>query len=137
MSFFDDFEDGTLGANWEIAFPDGVGDYAQLWENLNDVDPCHTNYTAQAAFIDDGVIVPGTGGTNCVSWCYGPSGYVVNNVGGLAGPSAHIHNAIESPVMDWPNDTYDGIYLQLLRLPSRGVLGRLSGYLLHLGYSFG
>ena len=108
--FTEDFEDASLAPDWAIAFPDGVGDYAQLWENLNDVDPCYTNYSAQAAFIDDGLIVPGTGGTNCVSWCYGPFGYVVNNVGGLAGPSAHIHNAIESPVMAWPNDNFDGIF---------------------------
>ena len=108
--YTEDFEDASFGPDWAIAFPDGVGDYAQLWENLNDVDPCQTNFSAQAAFIDDGLIVPGTGGTNCVSWCYGPSGYVVNNVGGLAGPAAHIHNAIESPVMVWPNASFDGIF---------------------------
>jgi hypothetical protein len=40
----------------------------------------------------------------------------VNNTGGLAGPDEHIHNVIDSPVMDWPQtkdcaDLYDGIIL--------------------------
>jgi len=54
------------------------------------------------AFIDDGVVVPGTGGSQCINWCYGPGGYIVTTTGGLAGDAEHIHNAIESPVMQWP-----------------------------------
>ncbi len=104
---FDDFESGW--GNWAVTFPQGVGDFAYVWSGLEDADPCNTNYSNQAAFIDDGVVVPGTGGSQCINWCYGPSGYIVTTTGGLAGPDSHIHNAIESPVMTWPNATYDGI----------------------------
>ena len=61
-----------------------------------------TNLSAQVAFIDDGQVVPGTGGTQCITWCYGPGGYIVNNTGGLVGPSAHIDNLLISPALAWP-----------------------------------
>ncbi len=118
--YFEDFEHGGDPANfglWNIAFPDGVGDFAQIMSGLTDNDPCRSNLTPQVIFIDDGVVVPGTGGSECINWCYGPGGYIVTTQGGLAGPSEHIHNAIESPVMAWPpaNDSgdpdYDGIIL--------------------------
>jgi len=120
-TYVEDFEDGDLnlgdpldpGNNssylWSIAYPFGVGDFTQLWEGLEDADPCRTNYTKQVAFIDDGLIVPGTGGTDCINWCYGPGGYIVNTTGGLAGPENYVNNTITSPVMDWPNDAYDGV----------------------------
>jgi len=118
--FFEDFEHGGDPENfgiWNIAFPDGVGDYAQIMSGLEDNDPCVTNYTPQVVFIDDGIIVPGTGSSECINWCYGPAGYIVTTTGGLAGPTEHIHNAIESPVMAWPSakdagdPDYDGIIL--------------------------
>ena len=97
-----DFEDGTLGPFTAVA-PVGVGDFARLWTGLEDLDPCQTNYTVQAAFLDDGVVVPGTGGSFCVNWCYGPNGFIVNPTGGLAGPDHHLHNVIVSPAMAWPD----------------------------------
>jgi hypothetical protein len=104
-TFFEDFEHGgdpdDFGI-WTPLIPDGVGDFAHIWTGLEDYDPCATNYTPQVAFIDDGIVVPGTGGSECINWCYGPGGYIVTTTGGLAGPDYHIHNAIESPVMDWP-----------------------------------
>jgi hypothetical protein len=103
-----DFQDGTLG-DWFADFPAGVGAFANLWRGLNDLDDCHTNFTQQVAFIDDGVVVPGTGGSDCINWCYGPGGYIVNTIGGLAGPASHLQVNILSPVMHWPNDNYDGI----------------------------
>ena len=106
-STYDDFESGW--GNWAVTYPQGVGDFAHVWSGLEDADPCNTNFSNQVAFIDDGVVVPGTGGSQCINWCYGPSGYIVTTTGGLAGPDSHIHNAIESPVMTWPNATYDGI----------------------------
>jgi len=102
-----DFEDGTLG-NFTVRFPIGVGDFAKIWTGLEDVDPCNTNYTAQVAFIDDGVVVPGTGGTPCVNWCYGPAGFIVNTTGGLAGPDSHLHSAIESPIIPWGDQANNG-----------------------------
>ncbi len=106
-SQYDDFEAGF--GNWAVTFPQGVGDFAHVWSGLEDWDPCNTNFSNQVAFIDDGVVVPGTGGSPCINWCYGPSGYIVTTTGGLAGPDSHIHDALESPVMPWPNATYDGI----------------------------
>ncbi len=103
--FFEDFEhdgDPVDFGLWSIAFPDGVGDFARIWKGLQDVDPCVSNFSPQVAFIDDGLIVPGTGGSDCINWCYGPGGYIVTTTGGLAGPAEHIHCAIESPVMAWP-----------------------------------
>ena len=97
-----DFEDQTLGV-LAIRLPQGVGDFARIWNSLESIDPCLTNSTNQVAFIDDGIVVPGTGGTPCQDWCYGPGGYIVNTTGGLAGPSSFLHNLIYSPVMDWPD----------------------------------
>jgi len=111
VTSFTDFESGW--GDWIVAFPVGVGDFAQLWTNLDDLDPCVTNYTPQVAFIDDGEVVPGCGPSLCIDWCYGPNGYIVNTTGGLAGPDAHIHNAVESPVMPWPDPEMSGAMLSM------------------------
>ncbi|MEN8008549.1 MAG: hypothetical protein ABFS42_16185, partial [Candidatus Krumholzibacteriota bacterium] len=82
--FFEDFEHGGDPADfgiWNVAFPDGVGDFAKIWTGLRDLDPCVENSSPQVAFIDDGVVVPGTGGSKCINWCYGPGGYIVNTTG--------------------------------------------------------
>ncbi|MEN8006624.1 MAG: T9SS type A sorting domain-containing protein [Candidatus Krumholzibacteriota bacterium] len=110
-----DFENGTLG-DFQIAYPPGVGDYAQLWSGLPDLDPCVTNDSPQVAFIDDGLVVPGTGGSFCIDWCYGPNGYVVNSTGGLSSyptpwRDRNLHNAVESPPMAWDNPDHDGALL--------------------------
>nr|MEE4267990.1 T9SS type A sorting domain-containing protein [Candidatus Krumholzibacteria bacterium] len=103
-----DFEDDTLG-NWYTVFPSGVGDFAQLWEGLEDDDDCATNYGPQVAFIDDGVIVPGVGPSVCTSYCYGPEGYIVNPVGGAAGPDELLQVALQSPVIAWPDPAHNGM----------------------------
>ncbi len=103
----DDFT--TDMGTWTPIIPQGVGNFAKIWEDLTALDPCTINPSKQVAFIDDGLVVPGTGGSNCINWCYGPGGYIVNTKGGLAGPLEHLHTAIESPVMNWPDQTYDGI----------------------------
>ncbi|MBE0567514.1 MAG: T9SS type A sorting domain-containing protein [Krumholzibacteria bacterium] len=105
-----DFEDGTLG-QFQPVLPDGVGDFTRLWTGLQDLDPCAGNNSVQAAFIDDGIVVPGTGGSPCINWCYGPNGFIINVTGGLAGPDGHLHNFIESPIMAWPEGDYDGAAL--------------------------
>jgi len=119
--FFEDFEhDGDPDdfGIWNVGLPDGVGDFSKIWAGLADADPCRTNLTPQVAFIDDGIVVPGTGGSDCINWCYGPGGYIVNTTGGLVGESGYIHNAILSPVMAWPHPKdgaagpdYDGIFV--------------------------
>ncbi len=101
-----DFEDGTLGA-FIPAPTASVGNFAKIWTNLSDIDPCNENPSPQVAFIDDGLVVPGTGGTPCLDWCYGPGGYVVNHSGGLMGPEAQLHNVVVSPPLNLPPDHDD------------------------------
>ncbi|MBD3219977.1 hypothetical protein GF314_01935 [bacterium] len=103
----EDFEDDAPGRWQPWAFP-GVGDFARLWVGLMDLDPCHSNTSSQVAFIDDGEVVPGTGGSQCITWCYGPGGYVVNTTGGLMGEGFYLHNSVESPVLEWP-DGHDAV----------------------------
>ena len=105
-----DFESGW--GYWTIGLPDGVGDFASVWTNLEDIDPCGSNFSPQVAFIDDGLVVPGAGPSLCVDWCYGPGGYIVNTTGGLAGPDAHLLTVIESPVLTWPAPDADGARLR-------------------------
>ena len=106
---FTDFDGGW--GDWAPALVPGVGDFAQLGTILQDLDPCVINATPQAAFIDDGLVVPGVGPSLCIDWCYGPGGYIVNTTGGRLGPDGHLHNVIESPVMPWPDQAKDGAVL--------------------------
>ena len=107
----DGFEDGTLGVNWEVEFPVGVGDYAHIRTQLADKDPCANNFTPQACFIADEVMAADPHFLPvkfAIDWGYGPGGYIVHTQGGAAGPEAHLHNAIESPVIAWPVGDYLG-----------------------------
>ena len=104
VATFDDFEDGTLG-NWEIGFAQGAGDFCALRMGLDDLDPSRINLSPQVTFIDDGIVVPGTGPTMCSDWCYGPGGYTVPTYGGLIIDRYNkLHNAVVSPVMPFPPD---------------------------------
>jgi len=120
----ENFEDGEA-QNWnEIVLP-GVGNFAQLYSNLQDLDPCRSNSSYQVAFIDNGIVVPGTGGTPCVSYCYGPGGYVVNVTGGLKSPEDHIQNGIVSEPFEWLEGTdaarlIFGVYMHEPMLASSG-----------------
>ncbi len=102
LATYDDFEPGTP-VSWVTEFDAGVGDFAHLVDNLLDLDPCRSNASWQVCFVDDGSVVPGTGGAPCIQWCYGPGGYVVNATGGLLGPTHHLDNAIISPALAWPD----------------------------------
>ncbi|PIE75873.1 hypothetical protein CSA17_05195 [bacterium DOLJORAL78_65_58] len=108
----EDFNDGELG-NWLARPATGVGDFARLWLNLEDLDPCIDNYTAQVAFINDGTQVEGVPPSLCLNWCYGPGGCIVNTTGGASlDPAAHLYNAVLSPVLDWPAEpAYTGGHL--------------------------
>jgi hypothetical protein len=115
VGYSHDFEDGTLG-ELQTRVVQGVGDFAKLWTGLDDLDPCIDNTTPQVAFIDDGLVVPGTEGSVCIDWCYGPDGYVVNTTRGIADPSstdaeAALSNAVESPPIAWENPNHDGAQL--------------------------
>jgi hypothetical protein len=106
-----DFEDGTLGALVPHLGP-GVGDFAKIWTNLDYprtyCEGPAGNRSPMVAFIDDGLVVPGTGGTMCIDHCYGPGGYIVNNSGGLVGPDALLNNTVVSPPVAWPGAGYTG-----------------------------
>lgn len=79
---FDDFEPGNP-VNWGPAPFIGVGDFANLRNDLGNLDPCKDNHTWQANFVDDGMVVPELDGTPCIDHCYDPGGWIVNNDGGL------------------------------------------------------
>jgi hypothetical protein len=108
----DDFEPENP-VNWILVEPTAVvGDFANLRNNLQSVHPCQSvNMSYQANFIDDGIVVPGTGGTPCITWCYGPGGWIINNDGGLTqDTSYHIINRVISPPLAWLADS-DGAEL--------------------------
>jgi hypothetical protein len=100
--YLNDFEAG-LG-QWNAIPNQGVGDFARVWTQLGDVDDCASNYTKLIAYIDDGLVVPGTGGTTGgPGMDYGPpGGYIVNNTGGLLTLTDHINIGVYSPIMDLP-----------------------------------
>ena len=104
---WDGFEPGDP-VHWLLAPGAHVGDFSKVWPLLADLDPCHENATPQWAFIDDGLVVPGTGGTLGITWTYGPGGYVVNLSGGLLGGGNQLRNEIWSPPIAWPAGSCDG-----------------------------
>ena len=110
----EDFEDETSDDWTPQVFP-GTGDFTALRQDLDDVDPdpAHHNDSWQVTFIDDGVVVPGTGDTPCQDWCYGPDGWVYNVTGGLTPPGVNVGhpfgwynggvwNGVMSPPLAWP-----------------------------------
>lgn len=109
-----DFEDRQVGPDWALApDPIGVGDFARVWSRLGDLDPCVSNPTNQVAFLDDGLVVPGTGGTvGKAGNDYGtPQGWTVSGTGGLLGQWHDLRNSIDSPVMTLPGGNIDGVTL--------------------------
>ncbi|MBU8869693.1 MAG: hypothetical protein KOO60_02350 [Gemmatimonadales bacterium] len=92
---------------WEPSVPQGPGDFSQVLSLLGDADPTAGNNTPQFVFIDDGVVVPGTGGYPCTTHCYGPGGYIVNPEGGLAGQFECVASEIWSPVLTVPVGGWD------------------------------
>jgi len=102
----DDFEPGTP-VSWSPRFLDSVGDFAHLAGPLVDLDPCRDNGSVQVVFVDDGEVVPGTGGSPCLSWCYGPGGFVLNARGGQADGPVPLSNGIVSPPLAWPDGAGD------------------------------
>ena len=92
------FEDGSQ-VDWDIVQVPYVGDFADVWDSLGDIDPCVDNVTPQMAFIDYGQN-PGVGPSSSIVWNYGPGGYVTNYTYGYAGTIDYrLDNAIWSPPM--------------------------------------
>jgi hypothetical protein len=106
----DDFEPGHA-VHWQPGLGRRSASYAQSWPALQDLDPCLDNPTPQLAFIDDGVVVPGTGGTLGVDWTYGPGGHVVHFCE-FGDPYGYTVDAAWSPVLTWPGGGYDGAMIE-------------------------
>ena len=99
-----DFENDMWFGNWTRPVPEErFGDYAEIWDGLEDI-VSSDNLTKQAAFIDQSDVQPCTV-SDCVSWCYGPGATVPNTTRGLPGRNDKLHNGIVSPIMAWkPGD---------------------------------
>lgn len=78
-----------------------VGKFGQLWKGLDDKDDDQDNASAQWAFIDDGVVVPGCGPTYCSrpDFCYGPQQLVNNITGGTGDGTEGMDCAVVSPLI--------------------------------------
>jgi len=100
----DNFSAGIGGSNFVSEIDTGVGNFAKVWPSLTTIDPCNDNNTPMVAFIDDGVVVPCTGGTLGTTYTYGPSGYTHNLTGGCLGPANHAQNEVWSPAIEWDDD---------------------------------
>ncbi len=90
---------------WNMIPNKGYGNFAQLWTGLQDVDPLVDNFSPQWAFIDDGIIEPGTGGTKCRldTGCYGLDSLVVDIWGGLQNNVfPGLQNHVTSPAIEIP-----------------------------------
>jgi len=108
----EDFESG-ISPDWIAMRIPVVGDFASLRRDLDDIDPDpgHQNDSWQVCFVDDGLVVPGTGGTACGEWCYGPDGWVLNYTAGLQGHgvpgsplwqlNGGVWNGVISPILPW------------------------------------
>ena len=81
-----------------IATMNGVGNFAQLWTGLDDMDPDQDNHSPQWAFINDGIIVPELDPSLCWDKCYGPDSLSVYYGDGS------LRSAILSPPIALPDD---------------------------------
>jgi FlgD Ig-like domain len=97
---------------WSPYIMPGAGNYAQVWPLLDDLDAEHQNNTPQVAFVDDGLIVPGTGGSTNTTWTYGPGGFVTNDTGGLTSGSVDLETYMVSPPIAWTS-SYRGTQLDV------------------------
>ena len=109
--------DGSV-VGWIVESPPAVGAFCFIWPHLREIDDCCVNETPQVGFIDNGVVVPGTGGSHGITWTYGNEGWIVNTEGGLAGSDYHLHNEVWSPIVHWPDadvgitEQYDGAFIE-------------------------
>ena len=135
-AYGEDFEDGIIGPDWSATPNVGVGDFARVWGLLGDADDCASNYSKLIAFIDDGLVVPGTGGTvGGPGNDYGPpGGYIVNNTGGLLGPDVPPPELGVLAGDDLAGSGHGRHDARVRRLPPRTAdRQRHPGHLLHVG----
>lgn len=92
-----------------------AGDFAKLFFDFDDIDPCRDNRTPAFNFVDDGTPPSNpsnqppiqnppedTGGTLTATWSYGvPGGWVVNYNGGLTNGLKSLYSEIWSPLIAW------------------------------------
>jgi len=113
-AFTEDFEDGSPGPDWRFTPNLGRGDFARVWGRLDDRADCAANYSKVLAFLDDGLVVPGTGGTvGNPGFDYAtPEGWTLNYRGGRWPPSYpynRLENLVLSPVMTLPAGQASGV----------------------------
>ncbi len=89
----------------------GVGEFSAVRGGLGDLDPLRDNSSPQFTFIDDGMVVPGTGGQPCLTWCYGPGGWIVNQDRGLADTYVYLDDEVRSPPLAVPAGDRPGALL--------------------------
>ncbi len=87
---------------WRELPPIGVGDFAQLWTDLPELDPDQDNTSPQWAFLDDGLVVPGVGPTWVYDPAYPESTYAVTVRGGSLGAGNPLINTLLSPPIALP-----------------------------------
>ena len=105
----EDFE-GPGPYVWNALRTSFTGDFADLYPNFTDLDPCRDNDTPVAGFLDYNQIVrngPGahgdtsTGGSTYYLYQYGiPGNWVANWLGGLSQGEQYLRNQIWSPPID-------------------------------------
>jgi len=114
-TFTEDFETVPLPGERYLFHPEQgsfVGDFAEMYPFITDLDPCYENITPLAGFVDTGQIIrngPGpdgttqiVGGSTSPGITYGvPGNYVVNYNGGLSFGERALWNEIWSPDILW------------------------------------
>jgi FlgD Ig-like domain len=133
-----DFDGAAGDADWVNEAAPFVGDFAKVFQSFNDIDPCRSNVTPVAGFVDNGTPpsnAPGetTGGMISANWSYGvPGGWVTNFDGGLTFSSDFaLNNDLWSPEILWddPSTTADDALTggAFLRFDAWTHLPRLNG----------
>lgn len=84
--------------HWGPAAPPGLGNFAQLWTGLDDMDPDQDNASPQWAFLNDGIIVPELDPSYCWDKCYGPDSLSIYY------GDQFLRNSILSPAIALPID---------------------------------
>lgn len=102
-----DFEGSPGDDDWVVVKAPFAGDFAKIFSQFSEADPCRSNITPAFGFVDTGAAPnnapnESTGGALSPSWDYGvPGGFVVNYTGGLTNGQVALWNDVWSPEIDW------------------------------------
>jgi hypothetical protein len=100
-----------MGPDWTNSPRTGVGNFARIWScwatrtnARRTTRSCSPSSTTAWWFPAPAARSAARATTTAL-----PGGYIVNNTGGLLGPSYHLDNDIYSPVMAWPDPAKGGM----------------------------